>query len=109
VHQAGAWDIDACTHCGAGSSALTVNSPVARPSSTTARNTESCRRHAEQILVRTTRTALATLVVRTGMDADQRTGQVVERLAQALLYTTDDKQEGTAAILQSGLPPSGGA
>jgi enoyl-CoA hydratase/carnithine racemase len=34
---------------------------------------------------------LAKLVVRAGMDADQRTGQVVERLAQALLYTTDDK------------------
>lgn len=43
---------------------------------------------------------LATLVVRTGMDADQRTGQVVERLAQALLYTTADKQEGTAAFLE---------
>jgi enoyl-CoA hydratase/carnithine racemase len=42
---------------------------------------------------------LAKLVVRAGMDADQRTGQVVERLAQALLYTTADKQEGTTAFL----------
>ncbi|MCU1669108.1 MAG: Enoyl-CoA hydratase/isomerase [Blastococcus sp.] len=43
---------------------------------------------------------LAKLVVRAGMDADQRTGLVVERLAQALLYTTDDKEEGTAAFLE---------
>ena len=43
---------------------------------------------------------LAKLVVRAGMDADQRTGLVVERLAQALLYTTDDKREGAAAFLE---------
>ncbi len=43
---------------------------------------------------------LAKLVVRAGMDADQRTGQVVERLAQALLYTTDDKAEGASAFLE---------
>lgn len=48
---------------------------------------------------------LATLVVRAGMDADQRTGQVVERLAQALLYTTGDKREGAAAFLEK-RPPS---
>src|SRR6185312_9661524 len=42
---------------------------------------------------------LAKLVIRSGMDADQRTGLVVERLAQALLYTTDDKAEGTEAFL----------
>lgn len=42
---------------------------------------------------------LAKLVVRTGMDADQRTGLVVERLAQALLYTSDDKREGAEAFL----------
>ena len=41
---------------------------------------------------------LAKLVVRAGMDADQRTGQVVERLAQALLYTTDDKAEGAERV-----------
>jgi enoyl-CoA hydratase/carnithine racemase len=43
---------------------------------------------------------LAKLVVRAGMDADQRTGLVVERLAQALLYTTDDKREGATAFLE---------
>ena len=47
---------------------------------------------------------LAKLVIRSGMDADQRTGLVVERLAQALLYTTDDKNEGTDAFL-SKRPP----
>ena len=47
---------------------------------------------------------LAKLVIRTGMDADQRTGLVVERLAQALLYTTDDKNEGTDAFLNKRPP-----
>ena len=47
---------------------------------------------------------LAKLVVRAGMDADQRTGLVVERLAQALLYTTDDKAEGADAFLQKRQP-----
>ncbi|PXY30823.1 enoyl-CoA hydratase/isomerase family protein [Prauserella flavalba] len=42
---------------------------------------------------------LAKLVVRTGIDTDQRTGLVVERLAQALLYTSDDKREGAEAFL----------
>jgi enoyl-CoA hydratase/carnithine racemase len=63
--------------------------------------TAAARATAEQILARgPLAVRLATLVVRTGMDADQRTGQVVERLAQALLYTTADKQEGTAAFLE---------
>lgn len=44
-------------------------------------------------------TRLAKLVIRAGMDADQRTGQVVERLAQAVLYESEDKAEGTAAFL----------
>jgi enoyl-CoA hydratase/carnithine racemase len=47
---------------------------------------------------------LAKLVVRAGMDADQHTGQVVERLAQALLYTTKDKTEGAAAFLDKRTP-----
>ncbi|MDQ8705659.1 enoyl-CoA hydratase-related protein [Streptomyces sp. LHD-70] len=42
---------------------------------------------------------LAKLVIRSGMDADQSTGLVIERLAQALLYTSDDKREGTEAFL----------
>lgn len=47
---------------------------------------------------------LAKQVIRTGLDADQRTGMVVERLAQALLYTSDDKREGTAAFLDKRPP-----
>lgn len=47
---------------------------------------------------------LAKLVIRSGLDADQRTGQVVERLAQALLYTTADKREGAAAFLDKRSP-----
>ena len=47
---------------------------------------------------------LAKLVVRAGMDADQHTGQVVERLAQALLYTTEDKAEGATALLDKRTP-----
>jgi enoyl-CoA hydratase/carnithine racemase len=47
---------------------------------------------------------LAKLVVRAGMDADQRTGQVVERLAQALLYSTGDKAEGASAFLEKRTP-----
>jgi enoyl-CoA hydratase/carnithine racemase len=47
---------------------------------------------------------LAKLVIRAGMDADQRTGLVVERLAQALLYTTEDKREGATAFLDKRPP-----
>jgi enoyl-CoA hydratase/carnithine racemase len=47
---------------------------------------------------------LAKLVIRSGMDVDQRTGLVVERLAQALLYTTEDKTEGTEAFLNKRPP-----
>jgi enoyl-CoA hydratase/carnithine racemase len=55
---------------------------------------------AQQILARgPLAVQLAKVVIRTGMDADQRTGLVVERLAQALLYTTADKREGAEAFL----------
>lgn len=55
---------------------------------------------AEQILAKgPLAVRLVKLVVRAGMDTDQRTGLVVERLAQALLYTSDDKREGTEAFL----------
>jgi enoyl-CoA hydratase/carnithine racemase len=47
---------------------------------------------------------LAKLVVRAGMDADQGTGLAIERLAQALLYTTDDKREGAEAFLGKRTP-----
>jgi enoyl-CoA hydratase/carnithine racemase len=47
---------------------------------------------------------LATLVIRTGLDADRRTGLVIEQLAQSLLYTTDDKREGAEAFLAKRTP-----
>ena len=63
------------------------------------------RRLADQILAKgPLAVRLAKLVVRAGMDADQRTGQVVEQLAQALLYTTADKAEGTSAFLEKRPP-----
>ena len=43
---------------------------------------------------------LAKLAVQTGFETDQRTGLVVERLAQAVLYTSEDKREGTSAFLE---------
>lgn len=52
---------------------------------------------------------LAKLVIRTGMDADQHTGQVVESLAQALLYTSDDKREGAEAFLAGRVPSFSGS
>lgn len=61
---------------------------------------DSARETARQILAKgPLAVRLAKLVVRAGMDTDQRTGLVIERLAQALLYTTDDKQEGAEAFL----------
>lgn len=42
---------------------------------------------------------LAKLVVRSGADADLATGQVIERLAQSVLYTTADKNEGAQAFM----------
>ncbi len=47
---------------------------------------------------------LAKLAVQTGFETDQRTGLVVERLAQALLFTTEDKEEGTSAFLEKREP-----
>jgi enoyl-CoA hydratase/carnithine racemase len=42
---------------------------------------------------------LAKVVVRTGADINLHSGLVLERLAQALLYETEDKQEGADAFL----------
>ncbi len=68
------------------------------------------RRLADQILAKgPLAVRLAKLVVRAGMDADQRTGQVIEQLAQALLYTTADKAEGTSAFLEKRPPTFRGA
>ena len=42
---------------------------------------------------------LAKMIIGPGSDTDQRTGLLLEQLAQTLLYTTQDKAEGTAAFL----------
>jgi 1,4-dihydroxy-2-naphthoyl-CoA synthase len=44
------------------------------------------------------------MVVAQGADADQKTGLLLERLAQTLLYSTEDKSEGTAAFLDKRTP-----
>jgi enoyl-CoA hydratase/carnithine racemase len=63
------------------------------------------RRLADQVLAKgPLAVRLAKVVIRAGMDADQRTGQVVEQLAQALLYTTADKAEGASAFLEKRPP-----
>lgn len=43
---------------------------------------------------------LAKLVISGGADTDQRTGLLLERLAQSLLYAADEKSEGAAAFLE---------
>jgi enoyl-CoA hydratase/carnithine racemase len=47
---------------------------------------------------------LAKLAVRTALDTDMRTGLTIERLAQSLLHTTTDKQEGVSAFLAKRTP-----
>ncbi|WP_018296231.1 enoyl-CoA hydratase/isomerase family protein [Corynebacterium lubricantis] len=47
---------------------------------------------------------LAKLVITNGAETDQRTGLLLERLAQTLLYTTDDKAEGADAFLSKRTP-----
>lgn len=44
-------------------------------------------------------TRLAKIAVRAALDTDLRTGLTLERLAQSILHTTADKQEGIAAFL----------
>ncbi|PIC63624.1 enoyl-CoA hydratase [Sporosarcina sp. P13] len=43
---------------------------------------------------------LAKMVIHTGFDTDIKTGQIVEKLAQAILFSTEDKNEGTSAFLE---------
>ena len=47
---------------------------------------------------------LAKLAVQAGFETDQRTGLVVERLAQTVLYASEDKREGTSAFLEKREP-----
>lgn len=66
---------------------------------------QTVRRTADQILSKgPLAIRLAKLIVRSGMDGGQHTGMVIERLAQSLLYTTDDKREGANAFLEKRSP-----
>lgn len=47
---------------------------------------------------------LAKLAVQTGFETDLKTGLVIERLAQAVLFTSEDKREGTSAFLEKREP-----
>ena len=47
---------------------------------------------------------LAKMVIGQGAETDQKTGLLLERLAQTLLYTTEDKAEGAAAFLGKRTP-----
>lgn len=47
---------------------------------------------------------LAKMVISQGAETDQRTGLLLERLAQTLLYTTQDKAEGAEAFMAKRTP-----
>ena len=47
---------------------------------------------------------LAKTAVKAGMETDLQTGLLIERLAQAVLFTTQDKVEGTTAFLEKRKP-----
>lgn len=47
---------------------------------------------------------LAKTVIRAGYDADRHTGQVIEQLAQTVLYATADKAEGARAFIEKRPP-----
>lgn len=49
-------------------------------------------------------TRLAKLAVQTGFETDQKTGLVIEKLALALLFDAEDKNEGAVAFLEKRKP-----
>ncbi|MBM7649053.1 enoyl-CoA hydratase [Bacillus ectoiniformans] len=60
---------------------------------------------AEQILAKgPLAVKLAKIAIHTGFDTDMKTGLMVEKLAQAVLFSTQDKQEGTSAFLEKRPP-----
>nr|WP_157296277.1 enoyl-CoA hydratase-related protein [Bhargavaea sp. CC-171006] len=51
---------------------------------------------------------LAKLAIQYGTETDQNTGLMIEKLAQAVLFATDDKNEGTAAFVEKRKPQFSG-
>lgn len=47
---------------------------------------------------------LAKQVIHAGFDTDMKSGLMIEQLAQAVLFSTDDKNEGTSAFLEKRKP-----
>jgi enoyl-CoA hydratase len=47
---------------------------------------------------------LAKMVIHQGYDADMKTALLLEKYAQAILFATDDKREGTTAFLEKRAP-----
>ncbi|MEW9502060.1 enoyl-CoA hydratase/isomerase family protein [Jeotgalibacillus marinus] len=47
---------------------------------------------------------LAKMSIHAGFDTDMKAGQMIEKLAQAVLFSTKDKNEGTSAFLEKRSP-----
>ena len=47
---------------------------------------------------------LAKIAIHAGFDTDMKAGLLIERLAQAVLFSTEDKNEGTSAFLEKRSP-----
>lgn len=51
---------------------------------------------------------LAKIAIHAGYDADMKTGLLIEKLAQGILFSTEDKNEGTKAFLEKRAPQFNG-
>ena len=47
---------------------------------------------------------LAKMVIHAGFETDMKSALLIEKLAQAVLYSTEDKNEGTSAFLEKRSP-----
>ncbi|MGB3682908.1 MAG: enoyl-CoA hydratase-related protein [Rubrobacteraceae bacterium] len=66
---------------------------------------DAVRETADQVLAKgPLAVRLAKLAVQAGSETDQKTGLLIERLAQAVLFTSDDKHEGTSAFVEKRKP-----
>lgn len=66
---------------------------------------ETVEQYAEQILSKgPLAVKLAKLAVNMGYDSDMKTGLILEKLSQAILFNSEDKDEGTHAFLEKRKP-----